>query len=208
MAEDKPTIASSRGEAVGTSSAHGVGSSIAEATGNASLSMKAEAGSLTLTGHDVELRVGRAPFSEPGMAERFSANPNFYRNLAAYVASEIRREAESVESKGNLGASTKSQLNELADGFNEVATGLTADNGVLTPEAASAAAALVTGLRSAYAAIVENHPELIKLTSIGLAAYALSHFGNFDLDLSLLISTAVVTKEKLSDIMKAWKHGK
>jgi hypothetical protein len=148
--------------------------------------------------------VTRAPFSEPGMAERFVADPMFYRNLAAFVASELRRQADGIDGQGNLGTATKSQLTELADGFHEIATGLTTRNGILTPQAASLVASLVTNLRAIYAAIMESHPALLDLASIGLAAYAFHQFGYADPNLSLIISAAVVKKEKLVDVISAW----
>jgi hypothetical protein len=190
--------------------ATGHAGSIAAAVGTASGSSTATAeGAVVVSSHvTVDAEVIRAPFSEPGMAERFVADPEFYRNLAGFVASEIRRQADGIQGKGNLEASTKSQLTELADGFQEIATGLTTTNGVLTPQAASVVASLVTKLRTTYVAIMENHPEIIQLTSIGLFAYAFQHFGIADPDLSLLISAAVVKKEKIADIIKAWKHGK
>jgi hypothetical protein len=156
----------------------------------------------------VDLDVIRAPFSEPGMAERFVADPVFYRNLAVFVASEIRRQADGIDGNGNLGAATKSQLTELADGFDAIATGLTTSNGILTPKAASLVASLVTNLRAAYAAIMDSHPELLKLASIGLAAYAFHHFGYADPTISLLVSAAVVKKEKLADVISAWREKK
>jgi hypothetical protein len=198
--------AAAKGEAGSLSAAVGVGASTAAAGGAASGSSVAQAqgGSIVLTQSEVQLKIGRTPFSEPGMVERFIADPTFYRNLAAYVASEIRRQAETVDNKGNLGASTKSQLTELADGFSEIAMGLTTQNGLLTPQAAAVAASLVTKLRETYAAIMKSHPELIQLASIGLAAYAFHHFGDFDPNLSLLVSAAVVKKEKLVDVISAW----
>jgi hypothetical protein len=138
------------------------------------------------------------------MAERFVADPIFHRNLAAFVASEIRRQANDIDSRGNFGAATKSQLTELADGFQEIATGLTTSNGILTPQAAALAASVVTGLRATYATIMESHPQLIDLASIGLAAYAFHRFGYADPNLSILVSAAVVKKEKLVDVISAW----
>jgi hypothetical protein len=156
----------------------------------------------------VETEVIRAPFSELGIAERFVADPAFYRNLAVFVASEIRRQADGTDSQGNLGATTKSQLTELADGFQAIATGLTTSNGILTLQAASLVASLVTNLRATYAAIMESYPALLDLASIGLAAYAFHQFGFADPTLSPLISAAVVKKEKLADVISAWLPNK
>jgi len=55
--------------------------------------VKAETGSFRMEGGDATLEVHRVPFSEAGMAERFIADPLFYRNLALFVASELRRQA-------------------------------------------------------------------------------------------------------------------
>jgi hypothetical protein len=57
---------------------------------------------------------------------------------------------------------------------------------------------------SSYTAIMESHPELIELASIGLAAYAFHQFGFADPNLSLLVSAAVVKKEKLAEVISSF----
>jgi hypothetical protein len=51
---------------------------------------------------------------------------------------------------------------------------------------------------------VESHPELLELASIGLGASAFYHFGYAEPNLSLLVSAAVVKKEKLADVISSW----
>lgn len=183
-----------KGEAGTIGSAVGVGASIVEAVGNASGSSwaRAESGSIVTIGSEVQPKIGRAPFNEPGMAERFSAAPEFYRNLAALVASEIRRKADTLDGSGNQGAVEKGQLTELADGFQDIADKLTTTSGILTPAAASLAAAAVTKVRETYAALAENCPGLLKFAQVGLAAVALCQFGLFDPNYVLSVSAAVI----------------
>jgi hypothetical protein len=169
--------------------------------------VKAETGSFRLEGGDATLEVHRAPFSESGMAERLIADPVFYRNLAAFLASELRRQTDIADGQGNSGLVIKGQLTELAEGFENVATVLTPE-GILTRQAAEQAALIITNLRDAFAAFSEDHPELCQLAVIGLAGYALHLFGGITADIGALISYAVVKKEKLSDIFSSWKKGK
>jgi hypothetical protein len=68
---------------------------VSSSVGLQGVEAKAEAGEIRVeTSSNVVATATRqrAPFSEHGMAERFAADPLFYRNLAAYVASELRRE--------------------------------------------------------------------------------------------------------------------
>ena len=165
--------------------------------------VKAEAGSLTVEISDATLEVHRVPFSEAGMAERFIADPLFYRNLAAFLASELRRQTDIADGQGNCGLVIKGQLTELAEGFENIATVLTPHEGILTPQTAGQAALIITNLRDAFAAFSEDHPELCQLAVIGLAGYALHQFGGVTADIGALISFAVVKKEKLSDIFSS-----
>src|ERR1700730_3119825 len=77
---------------------------------------------------------------------------------------------------------------------------------ILTPQAARQAAEIIAKLRDTYAAFRESNPELFDLAVIGLAGYALHQFGGFTADVGLLVSYAVVKKEKLSDIFSSWKR--
>jgi hypothetical protein len=166
--------------------------------------VKLEATAFAMTGGKATMEVHRAPFSEAGMAERFIADPVFYRNLAAFAASELRRRADTVEDQGNSGQVIRGQLTELAEGFENAAAVLAAHDGILTPQAAQHAAKIVTQLRDAYAAFRESNPGLFDLAVIGFAGYVLYQFGGFDPNLSLLISSAVVKNEKLADVISAW----
>jgi hypothetical protein len=170
--------------------------------------VKLEATAFVMTGGNATMEVHRAPFSEAGMAERFAADPVFYRNLASFAASELRRQADSVEGQGNSGQVIKSQLTELAEGFESAATILLANDGILTPQAALQAAEIITKVRDMYAAFSESHPELVQLAVIGFAGYVLHQFGGVTADIGLLISYAVVKKEKLADIFSSWKGKK
>src|SRR4051812_20586580 len=87
--------------------------------------LQAETGALELRGGDAIMQVHR--FDEPMVRERLISDPAFYRNLASFVASECRRQADAVEAEGNSGQVIKSQLTELADGFEGVAAALTTE---------------------------------------------------------------------------------
>src|SRR6267142_4828510 len=148
---------------------------------------KAEAGSIYMESH-ATLEVHSPPFSEAGMAERFVTDPLFYRNLAAFVASELRRQADSEHGNGNSGLVIKQQMTELAEGFESVATILTPHEGILTPQAAQQAAEIIIKIRDAYVAFIENHPKLCQLAVIALAGYALHQFGGVTADIGLFVS--------------------
>ena len=168
--------------------------------------VKLEGTAFVMAGGTATMEVRRAPFNESEMAERFAADPVFYRNLALFVASELRRQSDGVEGQGNSGQVTKSQLIEMAEGFESTAAALTVHEGILTPQAARQAAEIIAKLRDTYAAFRESNPELFDLAVIGLAGYALHQFGGFTADVGLLVSYAVVKKEKLSDIFSSWKR--
>lgn len=70
-----------------------------ELTGTATIRSSATA---TVT---VDAEVIRAPFSEFGIAERLTADPEFYRRLAAHVALELRAYANSIDTQGQANAS-------------------------------------------------------------------------------------------------------
>lgn len=99
-------------------------------------------------------------------------------------------------------------MTEVADGFEEAASTLAVQDGILTPAAAQKAAAIVTKIREVYAALCSDHPELLRLTAIGLAGYALHQFGGMSADLAGLISYAVIKGEKLTDILPGRRKGK
>ena len=50
--------------------------------------VKLEGTAFVMAGGTATMEVRRAPFNESEMAERFAADPVFYRNLALFVASE------------------------------------------------------------------------------------------------------------------------
>jgi hypothetical protein len=166
--------------------------------------VRAETGEFKIEGGSATFEVERAPFSETEMAERVAADPVFYRNLAVFVASELRRQADNANHQGNIGAVVKGQLTELAEGFESTAAILTGHEGLLTPQAAQQAAETISKLRDAYATFSESHPELVQLAVIGLAGYVLHQFGGVTADISLLVSYAVVKKEKLGELFSSW----
>jgi hypothetical protein len=166
---------------------------------------KAEAGEYRIEGGNATMEVQNAPFNETGMAERFVADPIFFRNLAAFVALELRRHSAGADGSGNSGAVVKGQLIELAEGFETAAAALTVNDEILTPQAALQAAEIITKLRDTYAAFSETHPELLQLAVIGFAGYVLHQFGSVTADIGLLVSYAVLKKEKLTDIFSSRK---
>jgi CRP-like cAMP-binding protein len=174
-----------------------------ELTGSSTIRLNATA-TATVT---VDAEVVRAPFSEFLIAERLAADPEFYRRLATHVASELRAYASSVDTQGQANAShvIKGRVTEVADGFDEAASTLAPQDGILTPAAAQKAAAVVSKIREAYAALCSDHPELLQIAAVGLAGYALHQIGGVSADLAALISYAVVKKEKLTDIFAIWK---
>ena len=157
----------------------------------------------------IDMEVIRAPFSEAGIAERLASDPQFYRRLAAHVASELRAYAGSVDTQGQANAShvIKGQVTDVADGFDEVASTLAGKNGILTPEAAQKAAAIISKVRDAYAALCTEHPALLEVAAIGLAGLSLHLIGGMSYDLAGVVSYAVIKKEKLADIFGGWKKG-
>jgi hypothetical protein len=152
----------------------------------------------------------RAPFSEPGIADRLLSDPEFYRNLLSFADSELRKLADGITVQGqeNTSAVIKGRLIDLADGFDHAATALTTSNGILTAAAAQTAATILSKARDAYVTICAEHPELFKLAAIISAGYVLHQIGGASADVSALIAYAVVQKEKLSDIIAAWKKEK
>ena len=178
--------------------------SFAHPSNQGGAAIRAETGELKIEGGSATMEVHHAPFSEAEMAERFVADPVFYRNLAVFVGLELRRQAENVEGQGNNGPVVKGQLTELAEGFESVAGVLAVHDGILTPHAAQQAAEIVAKLRDTYAAFRESNPGLFDLAVIGLAGYALHQFGGVTADIGLLVSYAVVKKEKLADIFSSW----
>jgi hypothetical protein len=165
---------------------------------------KAEAGQFTAEISDATMEVQNPPFHEAAMAARFATDPIFFRNLAAFVASELRRQADNADGQSNSGQVIKGQLAELAEGFDSAAGLLTVNDGILTPQATQKAAEIISKLRETYVTFCETHAGLIDFAVIGLAGYVLHQFGGFDPNLSLLISSAVVKKEKLADVIAAW----
>jgi hypothetical protein len=151
----------------------------------------------------VETDVIRAPFSEAGIAERLVADPEFYRRLASFAATELRAYAADIDTsdQGNANVVIKGRVTEIADGFDETASALTTQNGILTPEAAAKAAVIVSKVRAAYAALCSDHPDLLKIAKICVGGMALYHFGHVPAEWAGLISYAVIGNEKLSDFI-------
>lgn len=169
--------------------------------------MKAETGMFTVSGGAADLGVIRLPFNEAAMAERLAADPEFYRRLAAHGASELRAYAASINTSGqdNVAVVVKGEVTEIADGFDQVAATLTTQDGILTPQAAAKAAAIVSKIRNAYAALCTDHPELLKIAKICFAGMALYQFGHAPEGWAGLIAYAVIEKVRLSDFIKTKK---
>jgi hypothetical protein len=167
---------------------------------------KAEAGDITTvvtTSTDVIAEVIRAPFSEVMIAERLTANPEFFRGLVSLVASELRKQGDAIDTQGqhNENSSIKGQLIDIADGFDQAASALTTQNGILTPTAAQIAAQIITKVRDAYGAFCLAHPEVVRLAGIFVAGYVLHAIGGVSADIAALVSYAVVQKEELSKVL-------
>lgn len=151
----------------------------------------------------VQTAVVRAPFSEADIAERVTSDPEFYRRLAAFIASELRTYGDGIDTQDRANAShvIRGKVTELADGFDQAASALTTQNGILTPEAAARAAAIVSKVRNAYAALCSDHPDLVKVAKICLAGLALYQFGHVPEGWAGLISYAVIERKNVSDIL-------
>jgi hypothetical protein len=156
----------------------------------------------------VETSVQRAPFSEHGIADRVQEDPEAYRRLAAFVASNLQRDIDrmdaiTVGSDTNSVAVIKGELKRLQDGFHEVATTIP-EEGVLTREAAEKVGRIISTLRTGFAAWYEGNKEIAetaqKLASVVLAAFALNIFG-VPPDLAAIIAAAVVNRERIADIL-------
>jgi hypothetical protein len=168
-------------------------------TGRATIQAKA-----TVT---VEAEVIYAPFREAGIAERLASNPEFYSRYAAHVAFELRVLADSIDTQGQANAdhAIKGRVTEVADAFDEAASTLATQNGILKPAVAQKAAAIVSKIRDTYVALCLDHPEILQIAAIGLAGYALHQIGGVSADLAALISYAVIKKEKLTEIFSTQK---
>jgi len=147
--------------------------------------------------------VVRAPFSEAGIAERLAADPEFYRRLATYVASELRAYAASIdtERQANVSHDVKGRVIEIGDDFDEAAAALETQDGLLTPAAAAKAASIVSKARNAYTALCSDHPYLLKVAKICFVGMALFQFGHVPEGWAGLIAYAVVEGVKLPEFM-------
>src|SRR5258706_2558241 len=209
MADGKIGIqgASAKGEAGDLSGGTGAPSGVAA---------KAEAGEIRgeveLSGHvnvgvtasvSVSAEVTRAPFSEPGIAERIASDPEFYRRLASMVSDELKRAVALYEGKpqANSNQIIKGELIRLQQGFETVANEL-ADK---KPGAFERAAKAIVSLRDGFAEWHANHTELVaaieELAVIALAGYVLHQFGGATGDTAALISYAVFCLEKQKKLL-------
>ncbi len=156
------------------------------------------------TGVSVSAEVIRAPFSPIGIAEHIAKDPEFYRRLALFVASELAHEAAKYTGQGNTEQTIRGELVALEEGFSDVAK-------QIASKAYDKAAQAVISMRAGLVTFSENHPQLVanieSLGAICLSTYVLGTLG-VPMVLSALISASVVKGEKLSDLIKAWKHGK
>ncbi len=174
--------------------------------------LEAEGGNYHLgTAADVELTITRAPFSEPGTAERLRTNPKYYRRLALFAAEELKQQIAQCEAQldqGNSSEIIKGELIRLQTGFETVAAEIQSEEIGYFDRAAKAIAELREGL----AKLCENHAELVdgllKLAVVCTASYVLHQFGGATGDTAAFISYAVIRREKLTDILKAAFHGK
>src|SRR4051812_5791738 len=150
-----PGVAAAKGEAGSLSSAVGVGASVAEAVGSASGStvVKAEAGAIVMSQTEVQLKIGRAPFSPHLIAERLEADPEHYQRLAQFAASELDREIARYTGQGNSQEVIRGELIRLQTGFTDLALQIGA-------KAYGKAADVVIGLRDGLVSWSEAHPEL------------------------------------------------
>jgi hypothetical protein len=167
---------------------------------------KAETGGVTVgvtTSVEVLTEVVRAPFSEAMIAERLAADPEFFRTLILSVASELKKQADAIDTQNqdNEKHSIKGQLLELADGFDQAASELTTHSGILTAAAVQKAAEIISKVRDAYSAFCSAHPEVVRLAGIFAAGYVLHMIGGVSADISALISYAIIQKEELSKLL-------
>ena len=175
---------------------------------NQAAAVPANIGVKTTSTVTVETSVERAPFSEHGIADRVQEDPEAYRRLAAFVASNLQRDIDrmdaiTVGSDTNSVAVIKGELKRLQEGFQQVATTIPQE-GLLTREAAEKVGRIISTLRTGFAAWYEGNKEIAetaqKLASVVLAAFALSIFG-VPPALAAIIAAAVVNKERIADIL-------
>lgn len=149
----------------------------------------------------VDAEVNRAPFNPIAIAERIAENPEFYRRLASFIASELANEAERCKGQGNAEHIIKGQLLQQAGGFADLA-------GHIAAQAYDKAANVVISIRDGLVTFSENHPQLVanieSLSVICLSTFILGDLG-VSPNLSALISVAIVNGEKLTDLIKAWR---
>jgi hypothetical protein len=205
-------VTTADGAAAGIGEARGIGASIAEATGattNSAAQVGVTAEPLTAQ-VTVDAKVIRAPFSEAGIAERLAENPEFYRQLLHFAANNLRNEASNYKvevGKANSAAVVRAELHALADRFEGAAEVLEGKS----PDRFATAANLVSQIRSQVAGFADNHPELANgffdLAAVVLGCYALHQIGASG-DVAAFVSYAVIKREKLSEIIKAWRGGK
>jgi hypothetical protein len=169
------------------------------------------AGSFRVSGGDAQFEVIRAPFSEAGIAAALARDPEFCRWLLHSAAARLRREAERhavIPGQGNIAAVIKAELNDEADKFEKAAAILQGN----APDRFAAAAKIVAEIRDQIAGFVQNHQELSKtfleLTGVVFASYALHQLCGATGETAAFVAYAVVRKEKLSDIIAAWRGGK
>lgn len=170
-------------------------------------------GRVELSGHvnvgvtasvSVSAEIIRAPFSEPGIAERIATDPEFYRRLASFVSDELKRAVALYEGqpRANSNEIIKGELVRLQRGFETVAHELAGKK----PGAFERAAKAIVSLRDGFAEWHANHTDLVgaieELAVMTLAAYVLHQFGGATGDTAALISYAVVKKEKLKDLLR------
>lgn len=145
----------------------------------------------------------RAPFSPIAIAEHIANDPEFYRRLALFVASELAHEAAKYTGQGNTEQIIKGELVALEQGFSDVAK-------QIASKAYDKAAQAIILMRAGLVTFSENHRQLVanieSLGAICLSTYVLGALG-VPMVLSALILASVVKAEKLSDLIKAWKHG-
>ena len=162
---------------------------------NQAAAVPANIGVKTTSTVTVETSVERAPFSEHGIADRVQEDPEAYRRLAAFVASNLQRDIDrmdaiTVGSDTNSVAVIKGELKRLQEGFQQVATTIPQE-GLLTREAAEKVGRIISTLRTGFAAWYEGNKEIAEFLNISVKT-AETHRANIMLKLNFHSITELV----------------
>jgi len=173
--------------------------------------MSAAAAAIGLAGQisvTVDAEVSQAPFGEIDIAKRLAQNPAFYCQLMLFAAASLRKDAENypvAPGQENSAAVIKAELNTKADKFERAVAVLDSN----ASDRFATAAKTVVEIRDQIVGFAENHPGLTKtffeLASVVFGCYLLHQIGGAQADVSAFVAYAVVRKEKLSEIIAAWR---